>query len=175
MLGRISIAPIGKFLSYGQGAYLTFMLQNFSFKARERINSEKKGFLVDNGFYTSTKVGGQEDLGRLLENLVFITLLRSGLSPNLDLFYFKTKSGQEVDFLALNAGKPSTLIQVSWALSNQKTLERELDAIAEAAIELGLTRAWIVTWQENREYTRSEVRVKVLSISDYLAGIVWED
>jgi predicted AAA+ superfamily ATPase len=36
---------------------------------------------------------------RLLENLVFVELVRLGFKPNLDLFYYQTRSGAEVDFL----------------------------------------------------------------------------
>jgi uncharacterized protein len=70
LLNRLSIATIGKFLGYGEGAYLTFMLETFSFKSRTRVASDKKAYLIDNGFYTSMKAGAQDDYGRLLENLI---------------------------------------------------------------------------------------------------------
>ncbi len=167
MLGRISIATVGKFIGYAQGAYLTFMLEGFSFKARERVNSEKKAYLVDNGFYTGMKVGGQDDYGRLLENFVFISLLRRGLKANLDLFYYKTRSGREVDFVVLQNGKPNSLIQVAWSLSSQKTLERELAAISEAAQQLGAREATIITFQEKAVHSSAGVNIQVLPITDF--------
>ena len=169
MSDQISIATVGKFLGYGQGAYLTFQLQKFSFKTRERINSEKKAYLVDNGFYPSIKVGGQEDFGRLLENFIFITLLRQGLRPNLDFFYYQTKAGREVDFLTLKNGRPDSLIQVCWSLSDSSTLERGLSALASAAIDLSIASTTIVTWQDMAVHSRNGITIEVVPVAEFLA------
>jgi len=171
MSGRLSIATISKFISYAESAYLTFMLPNFSFRARERVNAEKKAYLVDNGFYMSTKVGAQADNGKLLENFVFVTLLRQGFKSGLDLFYYKAKSGKEVDFLTLDHGKPSGLIQVSWSLSSQIALARELSALTECAEELGLTSATIVTLTERAAYTQAGIKMRAIPVEKFLESV----
>lgn len=170
-----SIATIGKFLTFGQATYLITVLQNFSFKPRERINADKKVYVIDSGFYTSMKVGAQEDLGKLLENFVFNTLLRKGFKPNLDLFYYKTASRREIDFVTLKEGTPLALIQVSWALARQTTLERELAALEEAARDLNVNSATIVTAEERAEYTRGKFKIKALPILDFLEKTDWGD
>jgi predicted AAA+ superfamily ATPase len=165
---RLSIATIGKFLGYGQGAYLTFMLQNFSFKSRQRVSADKKAYIVDNGFYSSMKAGAQDDFGRLLENVIFVHLLRQGLKPNLDFFYYKTKSGKEVDFLVLRNGAPKQLIQVSWNLGGQKTLDRELNSLVEAATELNVNDLAVISSQESATHTRANISIKVVPVAEYL-------
>lgn len=171
MQGRASIATIAKFILYGQGAYLTYMLSNFSFKPRERVNSDKKAYIIDNGFYTSLKIGGQEDYGRLLENFIFVSLVRKGYRSNIDLFSYKTKSGKEVDFLALSNGKPHLLLQISWTLANQTTLERELASLHEAAKELDIKTATIVTFLDSAVYKKGGVKIDVVAVSDFISAL----
>lgn len=168
LLNRLSIATIGKFLSYGQGAYLTFMLQNFSFKSRMRVSSDKKAYLIDTGFYTSVKSGAQDDYGRLLENLIFIEILRRGFKPNLDFFYYKTLSGKEVDFLILENGRPSKLIQVAWNIGSPKTLERELSALVEASKELSVTDLSIITLEEKSVHNISKQKIRAIPAVEFL-------
>jgi len=167
ILNRLSIATIGKFLGYGQGAYLTFMLQNFSFKSRARISSDKKAYLVDTGFYSSMKAGAQDDYGRLLENLIFVEILRKGLKPNLDFFYYKTLSGKEVDFLILENGKPSKLIQVAWNIASPKTIERELSALVEASKELSIKDLTIITLEEKAVHNIGSLRIRAIPAVEY--------
>lgn len=167
---RLSVATVAKFCSYAEGAYLCFFLQNFSFKSRERVNSEKKVYLIDNGFYTSMKVGGQEDLGKLLENFVFISLIRRGLKPNLDFFYYKSGTDREVDFVILEGATPSSLLQVCWSLGGQATLEREVRAISEAAGKLGLQSATIVTAFEKKSYSDRLVKIDVVPIQEFVGS-----
>lgn len=64
---------------------------------------------MDNGLLA---VLGVRDWSRLLENLVFTELLKRGLEPNRDLFYYVTQEGREVDFILPG----EELIQVSWEL-----------------------------------------------------------
>jgi predicted AAA+ superfamily ATPase len=143
------------------------MLQNFSFKSRARVSSDKKAYLVDTGFYSSMKAGAQDDYGRLLENLIFVDILRKGLKPNLDLFYYKTLSGKEVDFLILENGKPSKLIQVAWNIGSPKTLERELSALVEASKELSIKDLTIITLEERSVHNIGSLRIRAIPAVEY--------
>jgi uncharacterized protein len=170
--GQLSIATIGKFCGYGENAYLFYLLHNFSFKARERINADKKVYLFDTGYFTSMKIGGQGEYGKLLETLVFLTLYHRHKS-NLDFFYYQTKSGKEIDFVLLDNGKPSTLIQVCWSLASEATEQREIEAIRLAAIELQINKAWIVTFNETRTITYNGLTIEAISAEQYLESIDW--
>jgi len=69
-----------------------------------------------------------------MENLVAIELLRrkAYLNPNLEIFYFRTKEGYEVDFLIKEGLKVRQLIQVSYANSFDEVEEREIRALLHA-------------------------------------------
>ncbi len=120
------------------------------FPLRAHVKSEKKkellGFkpyFVDNGLL---KVLGVSDRGRLLENLVFTELLKRGLRPNEDVFFYVTGSGREVDFIIPG----EELIQVSWKL-HPENRERELSALIEASAETGIEELTVVTWERYPE------------------------
>jgi predicted AAA+ superfamily ATPase len=118
------------------------------------------------------KSGGQDDFGKLLENFVFITLLRKGFKHNLDFFYYKTSSGKEVDFLVLEGGKPNKLIQVCWSMSTQKTKERELGALVEGAKELNLKSTTIITLDETSNYKIDGIEINVIPVIDFINNLL---
>ena len=79
-------------------------------------------------------------MGRLLENLVFLELRRSGL----ELYYYKTQNNLEVDFLAKKQTHMA-LIQVALHVTHSKTLSRELNALTQGLNELKLNHGIMIT------------------------------
>jgi len=137
-----------KFLSYGIEAYLLSELVLFSAKTRKRIKSDRKLYIVDNGFFNAKNIGVSENYGKLLENLVFCELRSRGYRANQTLFYYETASKFEVDFLLRTGHEHQELIQVAYSLGSLKTRERECRALAQAAEELKLDKLTILTLNE---------------------------
>ena len=144
-LGSLSIATVQKFISYFRDAYLVQDLQPYFFKPRLRLKAERKIYAYDNGFISAMSQPILSNDPRLLENLVFVELVRRGFKPNLDLFYYQTGVGTEVDFLLREGPSNRELIQVTHILSGLKTRERELRALTQAAQELHVEKLTIVT------------------------------
>lgn len=142
---QLSNVTINKFIGYAEQAYLCCLLQNYSFKPRERVNSEKKIYIFDNGFYTAHRSTPQADIGRLLENAVFIDLVRLGFKPNIDLFCYKSKSGYEVDFFMLRNGKPYALCQAAFETGDIATFNRETRSLIAASDELNIDKLYLLT------------------------------
>ena len=88
----------------------------------------------------------------LLENAVFIELMRRGRVPNLSLFYARTKNGYEIDFLLPDYPTEAALIQVACSLRQRSTLERELRALEQGAKEFRVAKMQIVTLHEEATY-----------------------
>jgi uncharacterized protein len=89
----------------------------------------------------SISTGILENSGHLLENLVYITLRRK----NEKVFYYRTGTGLEVDFVTVEAGRKRRLIQVAENLMSPKTRERELKALVAAMREQKIKDGTIVT------------------------------
>lgn len=166
-LSLSSVSTTQKYVGLLEQTFLFFSLNRFDFKLKRQFNYNKKMYLVDNGFGGSIGVQNSENLGRLLENAVFGKLIRMGLVPNKDLFYYKTKSGKEVDFIVRNGIKIEKLIQVSLTLDDPKTRKREIQSLLEASKELKCDNLEIITLDENR----IEGNVKIRSFESDIKSV----
>jgi predicted AAA+ superfamily ATPase len=64
------------------------------------------------------------------------------------IFYYKTSTGYEIDFVTQKRGQIAELIQVCAQLDEASTIERETRAALAAMQELNLARATIITRDE---------------------------
>lgn len=140
-----STNTIQKYLYYLEEIYLFVSLNRFSFKIKEQIKTPRKIYLIDNGFAKAKTFQVSVNIGRLIENSVFIHLLRRGYKPNQELFYYKTRNNKEIDFVLLKGLKIDTLIQVCYEI-NSRTKKREIEALIEAGEELKCKNMIVVTY-----------------------------
>jgi len=159
----LSAPTVKKFLRYAQDSYLLTELAMYHRKPRVRIKSERKIYTIDNGFFSSHKLGVLDDSSKLLENFVFVELWRRGNKPNLDLFFYKTANNLEVDFLIRKGHQASELIQVAYSLSGFETRRREIAALVKAAQELEVPRLTLVTMDEQGEEIVDGRKVDIVS------------
>lgn len=119
-----------------------FFLRKLEPSRRKAAASIPKFYLVDNGIYTYFE---GENFGRLVENVVFLELVKRGYTPNVDLFYWRNMRGKEVDFVAGKGGR-AKLIQVTYASGRDEIERRELEALVKASRSLGFANLEVVTW-----------------------------
>ena len=164
---NVSAPTVKNFVRFANEAYLICDLRAFSLSAKKRHKTDRKSYVYDTGFVKSMNISGGPDWGRLLENVVFLELLRRGLRPNIELFYFNTKNNYEVDFL-IRKGESYELIQVIWALGEQKTKEREIRALSEAAKELNASSLKIITRGHQETVTQNGIQIEILPAHNWL-------
>lgn len=160
-LGLSSVTTTKKFCDYLKEPYLFFYLPRFNNKLKLMNKAPKKVYIVDNGYVQSTAFNLSENLGRLLENQVFVELMRRGYIPGQTLFYYRTRNDREIDFVTRKGAKVERLIQVCYDMTSEKTRKRELDALVETAGELRCDNLLVVTGsqEENIEWKDKEIRV----------------
>lgn len=139
-IGRSSLYD---YLSYIEDAYLSFSVPLYSESIRKVQSNPKKIYAIDPGMVTANSFSLSKNMGRALENVVFLDLKRRGD----DIYYYLTESRHEVDFLTRDLEGGLHLYQVSLDTSDKKTLIRETRALEEAKQELGV-KGTIIT-QEN--------------------------
>jgi len=166
--GRVSAPTVKKFLLYGNEAYLFAELSRFHHGARKRLKFDRKTYVYDNGFLSAKKVFTSPDYGRLLENMVFVELVRRKYRPSLNLFYYVAADGYEVDFLLRQGSKNQELIQVTWNMSEQKTREREIRALQHAASELNTQKVRIITWDQAETIQTGNTNIVVEPVRQWL-------
>ena len=146
-----STVTLQNYLNYLEEAFLIFILNRFSFKIKEQIKTPKKVYVADNGFCSLLSYSFSQDSGKLMENLVFVEILRRGYKLNQDVFSYKTKNNKEVDFLLKKGIKIEQLIQVCYRIEEMKTEERESKALIEAGQDLSCNNLMVITWDREAE------------------------
>lgn len=126
-----------------------------------------KVYVVDNGFVQSTAFNLSENLGRLLENQVFVELLRRGYIPGKTLFYYRTRNDKEIDFVTRKGSKAEQLIQVCYDMSSENTRKRELDALVEAAEELHCDNLLVITNSQEEKIERKNKTIEVITYNKF--------
>ncbi len=164
-LGMSSVATTKKFCDYLNEPYLFFYLPRFNNKLKLMNKAPKKVYVVDNGFVQSTAFNLSENLGRLLENQVFVELLRRGYIPGQTLFYYRTRNDKEIDFVTRKGTKVEQLIQVCYDMTSEKTRKRELDALVEAAEELHCDNLLVITNLQEEEIDWNDYIIHMMKVS----------
>lgn len=145
-LSLSSVNTVKKYCGYLSEPYLFFFLPRFDNKVKLMSNAPQKIYIVDNGFITANSVSLSRNHGRMLENQVFVCLMRMGYKPGSGMFYYRTRSDREIDFVTKDGSRIQSLIQVSYDISNPKTREREFAALYDASSELNCDNLMVVTW-----------------------------
>ena len=164
-LGLSSVATTKKFCDYLNEPYLFFYLPRFNNKLKLMNKAPKKVYVVDNGFVQSTAFNLSENLGRLLENQVFVELLRRGYITGQTLFHYRTRNDKEVDFVTRKGAKVEQLIQVCYDMTSEKTRKRELDALVEAAEELHCDNLLVITNGQQEEIKWKGLTIKSIYVN----------
>jgi predicted AAA+ superfamily ATPase len=139
---------IAKYTAYISDAYLIFLLERFSYKLKEQFKAPKKVYCIDTGLANYVAFKLSKDPGRLMENIVFIELLRRKLyfHPDCELYYWKDHTGKEIDFIVKTAESIQQLIQVTYASAKNEIDQRELKSFRDAAAELKCENMLVITW-----------------------------
>lgn len=165
-LGFASVATTKKFMSYLAEPYLFFYLSRYNNKLKLMKKAPQKVYVVDNGFVSAKAFNLSENLGRLLENQVFVELLRQGYDTEKSLFYYRSRNDKEVDFVTRQGPHVERLIQVCYDLSSERTLKREVDSMIECAGELNCRNLFIVTMNEKRVIEKDGYNIQVIAVGD---------
>ena len=163
-LGFASVATTKKFMGYLNEPYLFFYLPRYNNKLKLMKNAPNKVYLVDNGFVSAKAFSLSDNMGRLLENQVFVELLRRGYNTEKSLFYYRSRNDKETDFVTRQGNRIESLIQVCYDLSSPKTEKREVDSLIECAGELKCDHLKIITWDEERVIEKNGYRIEVVPV-----------
>ena len=166
-IGMSSVTTTKKFMGYLHEPYLFYYLPRYNNKLKLMNKAPQKTYVIDNGFVTAKAFMVSENLVRLLENQVFIELLRRGYSTETTLFYYRSRNDKETDFVTRKGSLVDSLIQVCYDLSNERAMKREIDSIVECAGELNCQNLVIVTMNEERTIECNGHQIKVVPIQKF--------
>lgn len=121
---RISKDTILDYLLYSKNACFIHQAPREDIKGKKVLQHNEKYFLVDHGFYQA-KYGDIENIGSVLENIVYIELLRRGYDVKIGII-----NDKEIDFIC-KKDKEKIYIQVTYLLKGDETIEREFSGLSQ--------------------------------------------
>lgn len=115
----ISTETVLNYLKYCLDAFLFYRVKRQELQGKAILATNEKYYIADHGIREAVFGGNVRDINLILENIVFMELLRRGYTVTVG------KSGEkEVDFIA--AKKDQRLyVQVSYLLASEETIQRE--------------------------------------------------
>lgn len=119
---------VRNYIAYLKQAYLLIGIKKYSSKSKIRITQEKI-YAVDVAMMNQRENAfAGDNLGWRLETIVLIHLIRKCQYEGWDVYYLKERSG-ECDFVVCDGGRVLQCIQVSYDISSDKTLKREVNGL----------------------------------------------
>jgi predicted AAA+ superfamily ATPase len=125
---HMSVKAISRYLDILEETYVNHRIYSYSNNLGNELKKSCKCYLYDLGIRNAllkdfSKVNIRKDKGILHESFVFLSLLPK-LTPNMEIKFWRTKDGDEVDFILLKNRQPIP-IEVK-SLINKPTIPKGL-------------------------------------------------
>jgi len=138
---KISVPTLLNYFWHLKNAFLFFDSLIFSYKVKDQMQYPRKIYCIDSGIANLAGFKTSENFGRLYENIVAIELLRKGF----DLFYWKARNQDEVDFVIKQGTQVTQLIQVCYEMETMDVKQREVKALNKAMQTFNLNEGLVIT------------------------------
>jgi predicted AAA+ superfamily ATPase len=126
---KVSHETIDGYLSMLEGAYFLYKARRYDVRGKEHLKSQYKYYIVDTGL-RYWQLGKKDiDRGSVLENIVYLELVRRGYDVFTGRVAGPGNVPLEIDFITLKNGI-KTYYQVTWTMQTPEVRERELKPFA---------------------------------------------
>ncbi len=146
------------YLDYFTSTFITHKVSRFDLKGKRFLSINEKYYLNDLGIRHSIIGYRNGDISQLLENIVYLELIRRGYTVSVGVL-----GNSEIDFIATNQ-KEKIYIQVSYLLSSEQTIQREFTPLLD--IEDNYPK-YVLSMDENI-WGNDYKGIKRLNIIDFL-------
>ncbi len=153
---KIGKNTVYDYFSHLEEAFILFRVEIWSRSIRQQAVNPSKVYTIDPSFKYAVSL--HKDIGKVMENAVFLELRRRGIEPN----YFLQK--QEVDFYWDNG----SLVNVCYDLADEKTKNREINGLIEAMNFLGLQEAQLISWDKSDLVSIDDKKIIIRPLWEFL-------
>lgn len=127
---KVSVPTVENYVQAFRDSYLFYKADRYDVRGKKMLRTQNKYYIVDPGLRRLLIGNASVDLGHVLENIVYLELLRRGYRVSIARVETQDKeSGSrisvEVDFVAVR-GQETCYFQVCETIRDAATLEREL-------------------------------------------------
>src|SRR5574344_1618425 len=157
---KVSYDTVANYIIYLEDACLIHRVERFNIRGKETIAGNCKFYANDLSFNNYLYQGFGYGVGYMLENLVYLELIRNGYN-----IYVGAIKDKEVDFVAIK-GDRTIYIQATYMLIDKQTIEREylpLEAIDDSFEKI------VVSLDDIAQPSRGGIRnIQAWKLSDIL-------
>jgi len=162
-IGISSIRSVADYVSYMENSYLLFSVPKYSESLKKQMANPRKIYCVDTGLARVLSLSQSQDLGDILENLVYLHLRRSQKS----IYYYSELF--ECDFIVLNEDEAASVIQVCYNLEEANYVKK-LKGLEAAMLDMNLSEGIIVTFDQEKTIELKGGSVRAIPVWKYLLG-----
>lgn len=119
---KVSLETIYNYLEYISKSFLITKAERYDIRGKRILTGKYKYYLTDLGFTRILNEGKKEQMGAILENIVFNELLSRGYNVNVG-----NVDDGEIDFVATKF-EEKIYVQVAYVLSDENVIKREFEA-----------------------------------------------
>ena len=159
-----TIAPetILNYIKYCSDAYLFYPVKRQDLQGKQLLSTSEKYYIADHGIREAVFGGNMRDINLILENIVFLELLRRGYIVTVG------KMGEkEIDFVCEKGGE-KLYVQVTYLLVSEETIRREFGAYDNIRDNFP---KYVVSLDE---FDMSRNGIKHQNIRDFLLADTWD-
>lgn len=120
---KIDVKTVEKYVSALMESFIIYQAKRYNVKGKQYLKTLEKYYMVDMGLRYMLLGTRSTDVGHMLENVVYLELLRRGYEV-----YVGKVDDLEVDFVAMD-GREIRYYQVAATVREEETLRRELASL----------------------------------------------
>ena len=158
------VAPetVLNYIKYCCDAYLFYQVKRQDLQGKQILATNEKYYIADHGIREAVFGGNRRDINQILENIVFLELLRRGYDVTVG------KAGEkEIDFVCERQGE-RLYVQVAYLLASDETVRREFGAYA------GIRDNYPKYVVSLDEFDMGRDGIKHRNIRDFLLAETWD-
>ena len=156
---NISNPTVDSYIDTLSSAYLFYKINRYDVKGKNILTSQYKYYTVDIGLRNYIVGMNNRDLGRILENVVYLELIRRGYKV-----YIGKIDNVEIDFIAVKSDE-TIYYQVAQSIIDEKTFDREIKPLTK--IKNNYEKC-IITMDSLPKMNNDGI--KVINVIDFLKG-----
>lgn len=166
---KVSYDMANAYVEYLTKAYMIFEINKFDYSLKKQNANDKKYYSVDLGLSNIMRVPNLQTRGDDLETIIYLELLRRGYK----VYYYKTSTDLECDFIVQKDQEIKMLIQVTSSLKDEKTKKRELQSFSKTKKELKLknVESIVITEDPSSETVYDDIEIRIVNLKEWLLNL----
>ena len=161
----IAVETVKEYIGCAENSYLIYTLTKYDASVKKQLANPKKIYCLDTGLVNSISFRFSENKGRLIENLVYMSLIKE----KKEIYYHK--ENYECDFLIKEGMNINYAVQVTLSLKDETTRKREIRGLLEAMDAYNLKEGLIITEKEAEIISLDEKKIVIKPIYEWLDEI----